>query len=227
MLSEIDTQLFPDRCEVIQIVASQRFVYPIMKNGSSSFYEPIQLGLSHNFNVVDINNLTDIQRTHPFVTFLRDPKTRFISGVNTYLQHLNRDIPDLDTDTILWFVDNYLFLNLHYCPQFFWLLNLARLIGPTVEFEFKPMSELSEYTPYHSSAGIQPPTREFLNTIENFNWKRLELYFYLDQVILEMIGQTVSFNTVLDKIKSIPVLNNNVLNKFSQISTVLNALPKT
>lgn len=227
MLSEIDKQLFPDRCEVIHLVNSQRFVYPIMKNGSSSFYAAIQLGVSQDFKLVDINDLTDLQKEQPFITFLRDPKSRFISGVNTYLQHLNRDVPNLDTDTILWFVDNYLFLNLHYCPQFFWLLNLAKILGPEVKFDLKHIDDVSKYTILHSDAGITPPTEQFINSIEKFNWSQLELYFYLDQIILEMIGTTISFNTILNKIKTIPVLNEHFLSKNLEVFKILNALPET
>lgn len=226
MLSEIDNQLFSNRCEVIQIGASHQFVYPIMKNGSSSFYDPIQYDSLTDFKIFDVENLTEAQAAQPFVTFLRDPKTRFISGVNTYLQHLDRDVPGLDHKTVLWFVDNYLFLNLHFCPQFFWLLNLAKILGIHTLFEFKTMSEISNYTSYHSKANVTPPTPEFLDAIENFNWQRLELYFYLDQVLLEMGRQPVSFAEILHKIKNIPVLREHFLSNTLNILNVLHELPK-
>jgi hypothetical protein len=36
MLSQLDHIIYPDRCEVYEIVPSQRYFYPIFKNGSSS-----------------------------------------------------------------------------------------------------------------------------------------------------------------------------------------------
>jgi hypothetical protein len=225
MLSEIDIQLFPTRCEVIQIGSSQRFVFPIMKNGSSSFYMPVQLGLPNDFKIFDIALLDSDQIQQPFITFLRDPKERFISGVNTYLQHLIRDNGNLDPNTIIWFVDNYLFLNRHYCPQFFWLLNLAMIIGPDVKFELNSMSDIARHTSYRANADVVPPSREFLDRIEKFNWEKLELYFYLDKVIMELIGQTVTFRQILSKVKQNDVLDTNILKPTLQISTLLNALP--
>ena len=38
MLSHLDRIIFPDRCEVIEVIPSQRYVYPIFKNGRSSLY---------------------------------------------------------------------------------------------------------------------------------------------------------------------------------------------
>ena len=37
MLSHLDRIIFPDRCEVIEVIPSQRYVYTIFKNGHSSF----------------------------------------------------------------------------------------------------------------------------------------------------------------------------------------------
>ena len=39
MLSRIDEIIYPNRCEVIEFMDPQRFVYPIFKNGSSSIRE--------------------------------------------------------------------------------------------------------------------------------------------------------------------------------------------
>ena len=39
MLSPLDRIIFPDRCEVIEVIPSQRYVYPIFKNGRSSLSE--------------------------------------------------------------------------------------------------------------------------------------------------------------------------------------------
>lgn len=224
MLSEIDVELFPDRCEVIQIEASQRFVFPIMKNGSSSFYMPIQIGLSTEFRILEADKLIGVQRQQPFITFLRNPKDRFISGVNTYVQHVIRDNSNLDVSTIMWFVKNYLFLNRHYCPQFFWLVNLAKILGPDVKFELKTMDEVSAYTKYHSKADVLPPSEIFVEKIKTFDWEKLELYFYLDQTLLELAGQVVTFREIVDRINSIEILRECILTKSLRIANILNEL---
>lgn len=198
MFSEIDKNLFPDCCEVIQL-ASQQFVYPIMKNGSSSFYLQITQGNAQNWKVIRNNDISSI--ASPLITFIRDPKQRFISGVNTYVHHLKRDEPTLDDKTIMWFVDKYLFLNRHYCPQFFWLVNLARYCNPGAVLSLRPMSDVDSFAGINFAAEVPPPTNGFMERISQFNWKPLELYFYLDQILYDLIGQDLTYQDILNKVK--------------------------
>lgn len=216
MLSDIDNILFPKSCEVIQL-ASQQFVFPIMKNGSSSFYWQIQNGSRLDWKILNELEIKNIKV--PVMVFLRNPKQRFISGVNTYLQHLKRDYAELDTKTILWFVDNYLFLNRHYCPQFFWLMQLSKQADLLLDLQ--PMDAITQYTNLDFHAEVDAPTEEFLKIIDSFNWKKLELYFYLDQVLLDNIGQTMSFAQILNKIRSIPQLNDLIITPTITLSNVL------
>ena len=217
MLSDIDNILFPESCEVIQL-ASQQFVFPIMKNGSSSFYWQLQNGSRPDWKIL---NKFDIQNIKvPVMVFLRNPKQRFISGVNTYLQHLHRDYHhELDTKTILWFVDNYLFLNRHYCPQFFWLLHLAN--HADLLLDLRPMSDIDQYANLNDRAAITPPSDEFLKILDDFNWKKLELYFYLDQILLDNIGKITTFSQLLTEIRKAPQLNDLILNRTIKLFNVL------
>lgn len=196
MFSEIDKTIFPNSCEVLEIVPSQHYVFPIFKCGKSSLYESIP---SKKWSVLVDNEISQI--TTGITVFLRDPKSRFVSGVNTYLQHITQDHPDFDQDTILWFVDNYLFLNRHYCPQFFWLLNLARYINPDVKLRLENYLEISKLTTLWSNAGVEKPTPEFLSKIENFNWKQLELYLFLDQILVDRIGQEFTIKELIQLVK--------------------------
>lgn len=219
MLSNIDIILFPERCEIIHLGDSQRCVYPIMKNGSSSFYMQIQYGMKPDWQILTQHDKDKI--TFPLITFIRNPRARFISGVNTYLQHLQRDYPHLDYKTILWFVDHYLFLNQHYCPQFFWLVNLARYFGKDVALDLRSMDDIQALAAINDDALVKPPTREFLNDIKEFDWKKLEVYFFLDQILVDLIGQTVTFEDILCKVKQQPILNELVLTPTFNLTDVL------
>lgn len=193
MFSDLDNIIFPDSCEVIQ-VPSQHFLYPIYKNGSTSLrtdQETCQWPTYRNSQIAEI--------TDPIIVFIRDPKDRFISGVNTFLQHCHRDRPDLDQQTILWFVQNFLFLNRHYAPQFYWLINLARFSNN--KLVFKGVESVSEYTNLYDRGIIKPPTVEFLKDIEQFPWSKLELYFFLDQLLYDRIGTTATFKEIVEDIK--------------------------
>ena len=110
MLSYLDPIIFPDDCEVLEL-SDNRYIYPIYKNGSSSL---------HQMNLRRVNSFDNIAVID---VLIREPKQRFLSGVSTYLNNLD---DSLDKDTALYFVKNYLFLNRHFCPQFYWLVNLRR-----------------------------------------------------------------------------------------------------
>ena len=202
------------------MTASQRFVFPIMKNGSSSFLE--QVKDRPDWKIIandDIANITDA-----ITVIIRNPRDRFISGVNTYLQHLKRDCPDLDSNTILWFVNQYLFLNRHYCPQFFWLLNLNRFMSPGTNIELRGMEDLDSLAKLKYHPPIDPPSAEFLESIKSFDWNKLELYFYLDQILFDRIGQTLTLDQIMTDIKNNHTELYNLVFKHSQ--QIFNALPQ-
>lgn len=138
----------------------------------------------------------------PFTVFLRDPKKRFISGVNTFLQHLLIKEKHLDQDTVLFFVNNYLFINRHFAPQFFWILNLARFAGKEKSVTLKNISSISELTDLNDDAEVEPISQDLYNKIKKFNWEKLELYFYLDQILIDNIGKTMTISELVSHVKS-------------------------
>jgi hypothetical protein len=216
VFSELDNIIFPDGCEVIQ-VTSQHFLFPIFKCGRSSLTESMQ---DKGWTFVPESEIKHI--LDPITVFLRDPRDRFISGVNTFVQHLQGD--ELDTHSVLYFVNRYLFLNRHYAPQFFWLINLLRYAGPNVRVTLKPMSDISLLTHRHSHADVEPITAELLAKIQSFDWSKLELYFYLDQILLDHVNQTVKITDLLEHIKT----HHSELYDltFKRTQDIVNVLPK-
>lgn len=190
MFSEIDKTIFTDSCEVIS--TSQLFVYPIFKNGKSSLYDAMAAQSWRVIRDIDIALIQD-----PITVFVRDPRARFISGVNTYIQHLQRDVPNIDVPTALWFVNQYLFLNKHYCPQFYWLINLARWAGPDVVLDIRPMQRLNEITDINNDAGVAPLTPELEQAIQQFDWPQIDLYLLLDQIVSAQVGHYITFKKLL------------------------------
>lgn len=218
MFSALDNIIFPDGCEVIEIVPSQLYVYPIFKNGSSSLHDTQVIKGWRSIRDHDLAQISE-----PITVYVRDPRQRFVSGVNTFLQFCQRDNPALDTNTVLHFVKNYLFLNRHYAPQFYWLINLARYSHAPLQFQ--PLSAINDIVDINDHAGIRPPTPEFLQAMESFPWSQLELYFFLDQILIDHIGHTVTFADIMQNIEhNHPDLYKLVFNKSKQL---VNALPKT
>ena len=154
---------------------------------------------SNGWTFVDESDIPKIQT--PITIFLRDPRQRFISGVNTFLQHLLSKEKNLDQDTVLYFVNNYLFLNRHFSPQFFWLLNLSRFAGTDKLLSLNHLSDIKLLTDLQDDAEVDPITDELRNKIQKFNWEKLELYLYLDQILIDNIGKTMTILELLDHVK--------------------------
>ena len=195
MLSHLDRSLFPDRCEVIEIIPSQRYVYVIFKNGYSSF---------DGFKIINSCRIfinQQIQKLNNIDVVIRTPTDRFSSGINTFIQHTLQDNPDLDPPTVEWFALNYLSLNRHYVSQFSWLLNLARYLDVNTKLNFLPMAAIGEITGFDKKPkGISPVSAELIEKISLI--KNNEMYNRIDTVIFDCIGQTMTFTQLLQHIKT-------------------------
>jgi len=120
--------------------------------------------------------------------------------VNTFVFNSIRDNPKLDTYTVLYFVENYLFLNRHYAPQLTWLINLSKhtsaklslhnldFVTEVTGINFKPAGEQKILSP------------EVVKNLEN-NLHN-EMYLRLDSLLLELIGQSLTFTEILDYLKA-------------------------
>lgn len=194
MLSQLDRIIFPDRCEVIEIIPSQRYIYAIFKNGYSSFVSATR----KNKWPIRINQ--QIQKINSIDVIIRNPQDRLVSGINTFIQHTLRDNPELDLKTVQWFAQNYLYLNRHYCSQFLWLLNLARYLNTDATLNFLPMAEIGAITNFNKKPyGVPAVTNELVEQVTQI--KNIEMYQRIDKVIFEGIGQSMTFNQLLQHIK--------------------------
>lgn len=195
MLTRIDEIIFSDRCEVLEFSTPQRFVYPIFKNGTSSMMmHPIEPNpkklISHQ-----------IRQCESVDVILRNPEERFVSGVNSFVYALLRDRPELDKGSIMYFVENYLYLNRHYAPQIFWLLNLNRFTNSECKLNLYDMAKLKEYT----TTNFSPPEDKILTNEEIERLKNNihnQIYKQIDQYLISLIGKNLTFKEIMDYIKS-------------------------
>ena len=187
MLSHLDCIIFPDRCEVIEIIPSQRYVYPIFKNGQSSLLAATKQNKWNIFLNEKIKKINSID------VFVRDPVDRLASGISSFIQTTVRDHPDLDAHTVNWFAENYLYLNRHYAPQFSWLVNLARYMNSECVLNFLGMDDLKTVTDLHQ----QPFKKLEINTQIPCN----EMYQRMDQVLVDSIGTSMTFAELVKHIQ--------------------------
>jgi hypothetical protein len=195
MRTAVDFELFPEDCEVAQIPLHNQWVYLIQKNGSSS----IRLRLKKNNYIIFSNE--QIRSLDVIDVYIREPRSRYVSGVNTYLQHLERDHPGLDRDTAFWFAKRYKFLNRHYLPQFHWLANLSRYLSPATEIRFRDFKTFGDIVDLNFRALVTPPSEEFVTKLLADD-PGLELWLFLDQILLELVGKSMTWSELLDYYKN-------------------------
>jgi len=179
VLSQLDNIIFPDRCEVLQ-VSSQRFVYPIYKNGYTSL-------CNSGFKILSNSELSQLETVEIFV---RDPIERFFSGLSTWIQYNNH----LDKDTMLFMAGHHLFINRHYAPQFHWLVNLRRFTKAKIKIN--SIEELSTITNLCLNENINKVNYDITH------FPKVAFYMQLDKVLTErFIGQTVEFPDIVNAVK--------------------------
>lgn len=201
MLSQLDNIIFPDRCDVLEIEPSQRYVYPIYKNGSSVLYQS-GFRLLENY---ELSNLSVID------IYVRDPYERFVTGVNSFLKYNS----NLDRNTAIHFISNYLFLNRHFCPQFYWLVNLQRF--SKAKIRINPIESLSEITHLRSNVWENQSSYDFLDT------EKIHFYLSIDKVLTnDLLGKTVTFRLIVESIKhSMPEVYKEIIQRSIDICNVL------
>lgn len=213
MFNPIDNNLFPENCAVIEI-ADNRFVYPIFKNGSTALRE---YALRNQCRVLMNHQIKNISTVEVFV---RDPLTRFVSGANTVVEFVMRDNPELDRTTVKFFVKNFLFLNRHYSPQIYWLINLARFSNVNLKLTFKDYQDIRLILDEDQAPLI---TQKVFTAEEIQNDPLIKGYIELDSVLVESIGQTLTFSELTDRIRlQAPTVYTTIFNKAKNI---INALP--
>ena len=191
MRTALDTELFPDLCEVVEMPLHNQWVYLIQKNGNSS----LRFQQARDNLAVFTNN--EISALDYVDVYIRNPRARYVSGVNTYLQHLQRDHPELDLPTAFWFAKRYKFLNTHYLPQFHWLANLARYLRGDAKIRIRNFKDFGAITDFKSRAEVTPPSQDFVTMLLKEN-HGIELWLYLDQILLELAGQEFTWTELIE-----------------------------
>lgn len=191
MRTALDTELFPELCEVVHVPLHNQWVYLIQKNGSSS------LRIQQKRDNLAVFTNDKVSALDYVDVYIRSPRARYVSGVNTYLQHLQRDHPELDYSTAFWFAQRYKFLNTHYLPQFYWIANLSRYLRDDTKIRIRNFQDFFKITDVHEAAGITVPTKEFVQKLFQNN-KSIEIWLYLDQILLDLVDKELTWNELLE-----------------------------
>ena len=197
MLTALDGELFSKDCEVVHVPSHDLRIYLIQKNATSSLRDEAKI---QNWPI--FRNQELIRFDHVDV-YLRDPESRCISGINTFIQHLVRDNPRLDLATCESLATKFCFLNRHYLPQWHWLVNLARFISPGCMIRLHALEDLEHVTGRRNRAGVRPLTDPDKHRLRAMLGD-IDLWLLLDKILLGRIGQSLSWSQLLDLYKDHP-----------------------
>lgn len=123
---------------------------------------------------------------------LRNPKKRFVSGVNSFLSleniKLDNDLKEkIATKQIV---------NLHFCPQIYWLLNLYRYYKGTVTFY--DYTNVDLFIPNHNTPPVSKLTDSIKEQIESIKYD-----FDLDTKLIDnFLNKTVKLQNVIQEFKN-------------------------
>lgn len=204
MLSQLDNIIFPDRCDILDM-GSQRYVYPIFKNGSSILYSAPHKKV--NLSTLSSKNTIDV--------FVRDPYERFLSGVQSFFRY-NKNVQC--NVTSLYFISNYLFLDRHFCPQFYWLVNLNRFLNG-VNMRLLPVKKVSEFNgKIDNRYDLDPIIADYFK-----NNLKVQFYLQVDKVLTEtLVHKTVTMHDIVTNLKtSFPDVYKEVILRSKEICSAL------
>lgn len=176
-------------CEIVKL--PQFYVYPIYKNGRSSTVEYAQ---NKNYTILKNKEISKI--TDTITVFIREPKERFISGIDTYFNLYHRGNIK---KSILLDIENLNIIDKHFMPQVIWLMHLFRYFKG--EVTLRPVKELLDIVPLriptfpvgHSTWQKLTPERK--EKILSINYNKL----IKDDIELckKYLGKTVSLKIIV------------------------------
>jgi hypothetical protein len=192
MRTALDTELFPTLCEVVEMPLHNQWVYLIQKNGSSS----LRIQQSRDNLAVFTND--EISALDYVDVYVRNPRARYVSGINTYLQHLQRDHPELDYSTAFWFARRYKFLNTHYLPQFYWIANVSKYLRKDTKIRLRNFKEFGQITDLNlKPKAVTSPTKQFVEMLFKDD-PNIEFWLYLDRILLDLVGQELTWPQLIE-----------------------------
>lgn len=160
-------------CEVYEL--GENFVYPIMRNGSTSLKEVGGRKYTNH----------EIDQCQNILVFIRDPADRFISGINKYSRRIKADLGQ-----VYRLVEQGRLIDRHFSPQWIWLLHLSKYYKGMVSL--LSFEEIGSYCKKH------------LNKSENkiTNIKPISNYVKADHELLKHLGKTVDIKLLMRKCKN-------------------------
>jgi hypothetical protein len=134
----------------------------VIKVGTHTIYPIFRVGHTTLMSVCDKKYVNEeITNCDHIDVMIRDPEHRFVSGVNEYCRHNNRDVKETWEQ-----IQQGKLVDRHFAPQYLWLLHLYKFYKGTITI--LPFDHIKQITSVHkkNSDDVNEPVpllKSFLN----------------------------------------------------------------
>ena len=194
MLTRLDDILYPNKVEVIDFSSIGKFFYPVFKCGNSTLRYAAE---DQKFRTL-VNE--QIRKLDLIDVFVRDPRERYRSAVQTYMYYMEKE--NVDFDTVYYYLRQGIMLDRHLVGQLNWIINLARYMNPQAKIQFHSMAMLDQYCKGLNLVADKLTTLDDQLLDELVDNPLLKNQFSLDQIILdELVGDSWTVKQIIDHLK--------------------------
>ena len=169
MLKHWDRLLATD-CRVLDV--NNYTVYPIFRVGSTSLYAAADKKYEND----------DIRNCGHITVMIRDPRERFVSGLNEY-SRINR----MDINEVWRLVQQEKLIDRHFSPQYIWLLHLFKFYKG--EITLRPFEFIKQITDVHKKNQKQPKKQIPV----------LRQYVEIDQRLMKHVGERLELKKIIEE----------------------------
>lgn len=156
------SKLLNTECKVIRL--GDNYVYPIFRNGSTSLFKS-QEQLYTNEQITACDNIQIL---------IRDPKLRFVSGINEYGRRNDIDVQKVYADA-----KTGKLVDRHFAPQSMWLLHLYKYYKGDVTL--RHFHDIGKFTDKHNH--VFPGDKVYVSALEEYVEVDYKLVYLVDRTL--------------------------------------------
>jgi hypothetical protein len=159
----------------------------VVKVGPHTIYPIFRVGHTTLMSVCDKKYVNEeITNCDHIDVMIRNPEHRFVSGVNEYCRHNNRDVRDI------WeLIQQGKLVDRHFAPQYLWLLHLYKFYKG--EITIRPFDYIKQITSVHKKNS---------NDI-NQHVPLLKSFLDVDHEITKHYNQTLELGELIERYRNV------------------------
>ena len=156
----------------------------VVEVGTHTVYPIFRVGYTTLTSVCDKKYVNEeIANCNHIDVMIRDPRERFVSGVNEYCRQHDRDVRESQH-----LIQQGKLVDRHFAPQYMWLLHLSKFYKKDITI--RPFEYIRQITTVHAN---KSPKKTKITICEKF--------VKVDRYLTKLYNQTVSLSEIVKRYK--------------------------